>query len=120
VTDDSEALRAQVAGILRSLLADAVAGKISPETATRLGADRVLERVSGAAAHRSPTNSEQLAMLDTLTRRHGCHAASILARRLAMDPGDPREIHRLMQHFRRLRRRRKKNAQGCVSSPDAA
>ncbi len=98
-----ERLRSAIAAAIRAIGVDALKCKAATEA--------VLDAIehAGGEERTQLTVAEQRAALDALTRRHGCHAVSILARRVAVDPSDPCEIHRLERKFRRWRPRVRKN-----------
>jgi hypothetical protein len=96
---------------VRAAVVDAVAGRCPTEIAvTRLVAAFIAGPAEGVPAERPSDrnrrqNAEAMAQMAELKRQgKSRQAASIVARRLALDPADPAEIWTLAQRFRRLRR----------------
>ncbi len=84
---------------------EAAVHRAAAKTLAQADGDHPTHHAEGAAVRRRRLEAEMLAQLEELERTKGCNAARILAGRLACDPHDPREVERIAQNLRRLRRK---------------
>jgi hypothetical protein len=103
-----------ISAAVRVAIIDAVGGRCPIEITVARVMAAVADPVDQAGPAERPSelnrqqNAKAMTQIAVLERQgKSRHAASIVARRLALDPADPAEIWTLAQRFRRLRRSRK-------------